>query len=355
MAVTIATYTNAGVNYTPTQLATALGSAFIDSGIMIDWYASFTSGSNQVRVLEVIYDPTKAYGKTYYIFIFSGADIFVTISSGWNTSSNIPAGPTGAGTQYLDWFSTTISTTNALRLTASTTAGFNNAQSATVRRYTSTVRSNFSVILIANGTTTISFFIERTAPNPSMVDLSKEFYTSMFWPRVSRFAATAQVGFQLFPMRTRRTQLGSSLRSVTDGGQFGNYNLAVSPWEIGTDDVFFLMGCECGFIGNDSNFDNNDRFTRRVDLCPNRFSNTNPEYPANVVTPYFNVPFNCYSSAVLPGDFAAGALYNSNTTQTNATVQITPGVEEYEVVAVANADTLGRPTAFFGARTVGSP
>jgi hypothetical protein len=353
MAVTIQSYTTAGASYTPTQLATSLGTALTDAGLNL--YASFTSGSNQVRVFEVTYDGSKAFGKTYYALTFSGADMFASVYSGWNTGSNIPAGPTGVGSQYLDWFSTTLSTAFALRITASTSAGFNNAQSAPVRRYTSAVRPDFSVILMANGSTTVAFVIERTAPTPSMVDLDKEFYTSMMWPKTLRQNFTAQAGFQLFPMRTRRSFLGRSLRGVVDAGNYGYSDTAVSPWQPDSFDYNYLMGFEYGIVGNNSNTGANDSFSRSVILMPVRFANVNTGYSTDFRPPFTGFPLNAYSAATLPADFAIIPVYTSNTIQVNSTIQIVAGSEEYEVIAVSNANVLGEPSIVFGARTVGSP
>ena len=91
---------------TPSAMATALGTVFTDAGLIASggtWYDSFASGGIENRVLEIVYDNSKTYGKTYYWFMFSGADIFVHIATGWNVTSHIPAGQGGAGTQYLDW------------------------------------------------------------------------------------------------------------------------------------------------------------------------------------------------------------------------------------------------------------
>jgi hypothetical protein len=351
MVVTIESYTTAGANYTAANLATAVGDALIDTGIMTDWHDSFTSGSIEGRVLEVVYDNSKTYGKTYYNFLVSGADMFTAVSSGWNSSSNIPAGPSGAGSEYLDWFSTTISTSNALRLTASASAGFNNAQSAVVRRYTSAARANFSVIKLVNGTTSCHFCIERTAPNSSMVDLDLVFYTSLGYVRLANNSSTAQAGFTLYPLRTRRTQLGQSLRGVTNAADFGLNANAVSPWVNSTTEKF-CAGFEYGFPGNDNNSNANYLYARGIIPMPVHFNNVNPAATSDIIAPFSGMPFNPFSSATLPSDFAIIPVYNSNTIQDGATLQVSAGVEEYEVISVLNSTAVGRPSIVFGARTV---
>ena len=357
MAVTTGTYTTAGTNYTPAQLATAVGTALIDSGIMAGWFYSATSGGNEIRVLEVTYDATKTYGKTYYCFFFSGADMFCSVSSGWNTGSGIPSGVGGAGTQYLDWFSTTISAANSCRITASTTAGFNNTQTAPIKRYTSGANPNFSIIQMLNGTTTVPWAIVRTAPTTGMVDLNVEFYTSMVFPRLTIGTSnpTAQAAFQLFPMRTRRSHLGRPLRGNTNVDNYGYSATAVFPWSVyaGTTENF-LIGMEYGAVGNISANNANNTFTRSCIQLPVQFSNVNPLVTTDQRPPFHTLPLNAYSSFVLPSDFAFIPVYNNNTMQVGGTIQISAGTEEWEIISVVNASATGNPSMAFCARTVGS-
>jgi|694.fasta_scaffold05261_38 hypothetical protein len=351
MAVVTESYTTAGGNYTAANLATAVGDALIDTGIMTGWHDSGTSGSLEYRVLEVTYDASKTYGKTYYIFLFSGADMFYTISSGWNGTSNIPAGVGGAGTQYVDWFSTTLSTANACRITASTTAGFNNLQSAPVKRFTSTDRANFSVIQITNGTTNVPFFIERTAPNSTLVDLDKVLYSSIMFPRLITYSLTAAAGFQAFPARLRRSHLGAGLRGSTAPTDYGMSATMLAPWEPFTDAANLYGGRFYGAPGNDSSNTNNSRFERMVDILPIAFANTNPSYATDLRPPFTGMLLDSFSSATLPADFAIIPVYTSNTMQPGEQIVITAGVEVYDIISVVNAGTLGRPSMVFAART----
>jgi hypothetical protein len=349
MVVTTASYTTAGGNYTAANLATAVGDALIGTGIMTGWHDSGSSGGVEYRVLEVVYDASKTYGTTYYIFLFSGADMFYTIASGWNGTSNIPAGVGGAGTQYLDWFSTTLSTANACRMTASTTAGFNNLQSAPVKRFTSNDRANFSVIQITNGTVNVPFFIERTAPNTTMVDLDKVLYTSIMFPRVGVSANTATCGFQAFPVRLRGSHLGAGLRGSTQADHYGMSATMLSPWEPFSNAANLYGGFFYGVPGNESDAISNSNFNRPVQLPPIGFSNTNTRYSVNQAPPFSNMLFNTFSSATLPADFAMVPIYTSNTNEVGATITIDGDV--YTIISVANASTLGLPSMAFCAIT----
>jgi hypothetical protein len=358
MAVTTAPY-SVSANYTPAQFATQVRSMFIDAGLMTDWFASFANGGVENRVLEITYDGSKTYGKTYYWFQFSGADMFVHICTGWNTSSNIPQGVGGVGLQYLDWMSTTTSeTTNHMRVTASGVAGFNSSQSVSMQRITSNVRSNFSVFLLVNGSTPLHLIIDRTAPIASLVDLDKVCYTSMMWCKLSTSNRIGQASFQLFSPRLRRSHLGQALRGIISSGAYGALNTALWPWEIWFGAANQLGNITYGAIGNRNSMYDGDNyaFTVPVFTLPIAFTNTNPAYPADERPVLENYLFNLYSAATLPEDFAIIAIYNNNTVALGSTLQITPGVEEYIVIAVANASTsvpLGEaPTMVFGARTI---
>jgi hypothetical protein len=356
MAVTTASYSVAA-NYSPAQFATQVRSMFIDAGLMTDWVGSFSSGGVENRVLEIPYDGSKTYGKTYLWFQFLGADMFFHISTGWNTSTNIPQGVGGAGTQYLDWMSTTTSaTTNHMRVTASGAAGFNSSQSISIQRITSNVRTNFSVFLLVNGSTALHFFIDKTAPIASLVDLDKVCYTSMMWCKLSTVSRIGEASFQLFSPRLRRSHLGQALRGDTNAANYGASNTAVSPWEPWFGASRQLGNITYGAIGNTSNQPGNYQFSVPVFTLPIAFTNTNPAYSADERPIFENLPLNLYSGATLPEDFIIVAIYTSNTITIGSTLVITAGVEEYIVIAVANASTsvpLGEaPTMIFAARTI---
>jgi hypothetical protein len=282
--------------------------------------------------------------------------MFYTVSSGWNGTSNIPAGVGGAGTQYLDWFHTAsppvLSTSSACRMTASTTAGFNNLQSAPVKRFTSNDRANFSLIQVTNGTTNVPFFIERTAPNATMVDLDKVLYTSIMFPRVGVFATTATCGFQAFPVRLRGSHLGAGLRGSTQADHYGLSETMLSPWEPFSNAANLYGGFFYGVPGNANSAISNSNFNRAVQLPPIGFSNTNTRYSVNQAPPFTGMLFNSFSSATLPSDFAMIPVFTSNTMQPGEEIVISAGTEVYTIITVANASTLGDPSIAFCARTV---
>jgi hypothetical protein len=137
---------------------------------------------------------------------------------------------------------------------------------------------------------------------------------------------------------------------------YGASNTAVSPWETWFGAGRQLGSITYGAIGNSSNNAENYGFSTQVFTLPIAFTNTNPAYSADERPVLENYLLNLSSGATLPEDFAIIAIYNNNTVALGSTLQITPGVEEYIVIAVANASTsvpLGEaPTMVFGGRVI---
>jgi hypothetical protein len=74
MAVTKQTYT-ASATWTASGLASIFRSAFIDAGLMTEWHDSFLN-TIENRVLEITYNGSKTYGKTYHWFQFTTSGVF---------------------------------------------------------------------------------------------------------------------------------------------------------------------------------------------------------------------------------------------------------------------------------------
>lgn len=101
MPVTKQTY-SAAANWTSENAANILRSAFIDAGIMTDWYDSFSIGANIVRVLKVEYNGAKVYGASFYAFAFVDGYLNVHLASDWKASGTAPIN-IPIGTQYIDY------------------------------------------------------------------------------------------------------------------------------------------------------------------------------------------------------------------------------------------------------------
>jgi hypothetical protein len=343
MAVTVETY-NVVINYTAAQYAAQIEEAFKDASLMTEWFDSFANGAIEHRILKIEYDNTKTYGITYYWFIFSGADMFVHICTGWNATTHVPT-----GTQYLDFLSNLTNTTAYHCRFAAQNAN----QSATITRFTSQERANFSVFFVKNGTVEFNFFIEITAPIASIVDLSKVCYSSLMTARTRVFSNTGIVNFQLFPPTLRRHYLGIGLREMSSVGEFGASNTASAPWEFGNFVPQRFGGFAYGWSGNASDTTQNYQFSIPLTLImPVGHTLNNDAYTSNYRPTFTGLLISPYSNATLPADFSIYGTYDNITLVNLGTVTITAGVEVGQIINVSNGPNLsGSVTVMIYART----
>jgi hypothetical protein len=318
MTVTTETYT-ATTTWTAAELADLFKDAFIDAGLMTDWYDSFLN-TIENRILEVQYDGAKTYGKTYYWFQFTTGGVFLHVATGWNSTTHVPT-----GTQYIDYFSTSTNTTSNHRqlvtLSASTTA--------TLTRYTSAINTDFSWFLLKNGTTTYNFHVpDAGAPEVSWLDLNKV----LFCPFVNAFTQVSSThGFLRFRNNSpqlRRSYLGSTaLRGATDANSF-----VFIYWDMSHYGYCGLGNASASVF---SNIPNNSLESYTV--LPVAFNNTNPAYSTDQVPVFTGVNYNQYLSESMPADFGISFHYANNTMAVLDKLIVTASTEEWEMLAVTNS------------------
>jgi hypothetical protein len=320
MAVTVQTYT-ATATWTASDLAGAFRSAFIDAGLMTEWFDSFLSGSVENRVLEVQYDNSKTYGKAYYWFQFTTTGVFMHLATGWTAGSDVPS-----GTQYLDYFATTTNST----ANHETIMAMVNTTTATVTRYSSGETSGFAMFLIKNGSTTNVLHIARAAvPRPSWIDLDKSMYHLALNPSANVNNLTGRAGFPMRGACLRRSFLGgSALRSGTNSGQ---YIAALNGSNIG-----YWYTC----FGNASNTGNNYTGLVSTAILPVYFNNTNTSYSTDSIPVFSGLPYSAYANEALPSDFGIGFHFANNTMAPLDTFTVSAGSEVWDVLAVANSGTI---------------
>ena len=330
MTVVPQTYT-ATATWTASQLADIFKQAFIDAGLMTDWFDSFTN-TVENRILRVIYDAGKTYGTTYYWFMFTTGGVFTHTALSWNATTHVPS-----GTQYLDYFSTTTNaTTNHQTLVslASTTT-------TTITRYTSGINAGATWFVIRNGSTSRTFFIPTASYGPSaFVNLNFVAYNGM----VAIFNSTSnnQTFFNIATAagHTRRTFLGSaSLRGELTGTEYA---------ESITINRFIVAG-----NNNDIGSNISGSFGDGGTVLPTALVNTNSGLAADY-TPVYTSPSISPYQAALPADFAFAPYYASNVMEVQDTFVVSSGTEEWEMMAVALNGTLANSAKImFLARTVG--
>lgn len=306
MAVTKQAYA-AIAPWSATDVAGIFQQAFIGAGLMTSWYDSFTA-TREHRVLEVVYDGAKTYGKTYYWFTFDGVGVWVRTSTGWNTTTHVPT-----GTQYVDYFDTLTSSNNAAypMLTVS------NSISVSLTRYTSGTRSFF---VLRSGTTYFTFTIDPPDTTfRTFYDFSKGYHSGIW--RAS--ATQQQVRFSSLTRNRRELFLGSTLNQYQAEGAHRTemvFNILSLPRNNGSWSVWDGQPNE-GFI------------------LPGWTTGSNPSAGSNFNPVFTNIRPNSVQTGDLPADFGVSCIKNSNilAIQDNATV--TAGVEEYEILAFANSGT----------------
>jgi hypothetical protein len=328
MAVTKATYT-ATATWTASTLAGIFRSAFIDAGLMTEWYDSFLN-TVENRVLEVDYG-TGTYANTYYWFQFTTAGVFYAQAASWNAASDVPS-----GTQYLDYFATTTNaTTNHVQLLALSTA-----TTVTLTRYTS---GNHTFFVLRSGATYYTFGIDHAGVSlQSWMDLSKGYHNGMV--RANCLAHGTNNGGLAFltPFRLRRAFLD------------GCVNLGGTA--IGTNYTDELPVSGIGSVGAVSNQSTNTyvlatSFNAPL-LVPFGSATANPAFSTDFNPVFTGIRHLSTVAANLPADFGYTASRTNNTNAIQDTLTVSAGVEVWEVIAFANgAGTSGQPSPLFLART----
>lgn len=325
MAVTKQVYT-LSPTWTASGLASLFRSAFIDAGLMTEWYDDFLSGSVENRILEVVNDGTKTYGTVYYWFMFTTTTVAVHTALGWNTTTNVPT-----GTQYQNYFSTTTNSTTNHNLLYSTLVS---TTSLTLTRYTSAINTSCTWFYLRQSVS-LRFLIPFGAYTAtSFVDQNVMAFNGFTYSNSGTTSQGANIVFAHAGGHTRRTYLGATATRDGTFAQYYNYNVLLNNYSA---------------IGNSSqNADGNIDNEANIRLLTAR-TNTHTGLASDYTPVFTSIQYSPYAP-VLPADFAFCAYYTSTAVAVQDTFIVTAGVEEYEVLVVTNG-TAG--SILFLARTVG--
>ena len=338
MAVTKEVYT-ASATWTASQLATLFTDAFIDAGLMTDWYDSFVSSSIENRVLEITYDGAKTYGKAYYWFMFTTSGVFISVATGWNTTTNVPT-----GTARLDYFQTTTNTTgNHTTLVT----GLSTGTAVELVRYTSGSNSAYSWFTLRNGATPTPFFIAPAATSIApWIDLNKVMFHH-FIPTKLTVSTTGSAGRAAVEFLSAY-QVG---RSYTAGGAL---RLSFNDTSAFTTRTFTLGYVAMGNAQNSfsSNFAGEFDLLSRCVIAPYGFNNVNTAYTTDYQPVINGYSYSHYISSAMPTDF--GVVFNYGTTAFSYgdRIIVTAAVEEWEIYGFANNTALDAPSALIVSRVV---
>jgi len=331
MAVTKQVYT-LNPTWTASGLANLFRSAFIDAGLMTEWYGAFLSGSVENRILEVVNDSTKTYGTVYYWFMFTTTEIAIHTALNWNNTTNAPS-----GTQYQNFYSTTTnSTTNHLSFVNTLTT----ATSLTLTRYTSAINASCTWFVFRQSSTIFRFLIPFGAYTAtSFVNQNLTAFNGVISTTGASTFYYGIMAFMHYAGHTRRTFLGSSALNGTT---------SVTAFRLIPQFLRYAP------IGNNSgsgttNVDQNTITT----WLPTAFTNTHTGLAADHTPVFTSIQCSPYLP-VLPADFGLTGYYANIAITTGDTLVVSAGTEEYEVIAHQAANnSSGGGTCVLLARTVG--
>ncbi len=331
MAVTKQTYTvpSVGQSWVTADIANAFRSAFIDAGLMTDWYDSFTSGSGVKRVLEVVYDPAKVYGKIYYVFAFQDGNApSLTIATGWNAITHVPT-----GTQYLDYKSLPANWSAGSNLNSTILSGaLSTATPFKLHRYTSQATPNQSWFIIQQNTLVYSPFtiLPGNLSLFSWIDLDKSIVPGIMKLVTSVSAYVGVMDFAQQENVRRTVGIGTALNGFAPTYGDGSYH-----------NISHIHYRYSGSGIGSGNYNNNGgaSFTQSF-VIPVGSTAANPAYTSNYVPISKGMPWCQYTSTLLADDFAVYAHYANNTMAFEDRFVVTAGVEEWEILAVTNNGTL---------------
>jgi hypothetical protein len=336
MAVSKQTY-SASPTWTAQQAADLFRSAFIDAGLMTEWHSSFNNGSFEHRVLEVVYDATKTYGKCYYWFLFSGTFIGVSIASSWTASATAPS-----GTALLDFHSNLTNNTQRHFGLGGTLSSSTELQ---LVRYTSGLDGDFSYFVIRAGASTRPFMISpKTVELVPWLDLDKVMFHEIVLPQLFvsgiNSAAPSRFIFQTL-CRIRRSFLeGGSTRGLSEAN-FTLYSSRVTP----------LHAYE-SYSQVTGNVNVNTHANTTTIVIPQGLGDTNPAYSGRYSPVLFGCSYSPYTKTSLPQDMAIHFPFVNVSLGFGDKIVVDAGIEEWEILAANNNINADAPSTVLLARVI---
>jgi hypothetical protein len=324
MAVTKQVYT-LSPTWTASGLASLFRSAFIDAGLMTEWYDDFLSGSVENRILEVVNDGTKTYGTVYYWFMFTTTTVAVHTALDWDATTHVPT-----GTQYQNYFSTTTNSTTNHRILDSSLV---TTTSLTLTRYTSAINTSCTWFYLRQSDS-LRFLIPFGAYTAtSFVDQDITAFNGLTYCFSSTASSGATLQFGHGGGHTRRTYLGATATNGSTFSQYYNYFVGLNNYSA---------------IGNSLQSGSNNVDNEVNIRLPTALANTHTGLASDYTPVFTSIQYSPYAPA-LPADFAMCSYYASTAVAVQDTFIVSAGVEEYEVLVVTNGST---GSILFLARTV---
>jgi hypothetical protein len=333
MAVTKQTYI-ALPTWTNIQAANLLEDAFIGAGFMTDWYDAFRANNIEHRILEIEYDGTKDYGTCYYWFAIDSNSIRVSVTSGWDSTANIPT-----GTQYQDFYSTDTSTVANHAIIASSLVATTQLD---LVRYTSAINSDYSWFVLRNGSTPVPFMIApASTPIVPWLDLDKflfhHFVRTTYASSPSTNSTLAGIRFNDSYRVRRSYRDGQGVSTAT--GNFGYISTT------------FPLFSYRSLANTPSGATSTPAETAHNVAVPYGFT-SNSAFESEYTPIVFGYSYSPYVLDPVPIDFGMQFSYTPSAFQFADRVVVDAGIEEWEVFDFRNNSTTTSASPLMLARVV---
>jgi hypothetical protein len=372
MAVTKQAYT-VGAPWLNFQLADQFRQAFIDAGLMAAWHDSFTTGSGvageleEHRVIRIVYDASKKYGTVFHWFVFrpSGRISYAYVHQ-WDAIAHVPLGTyrkERLQTSYNE-LGSSIFSEGSHRIFATQVL----STTTTLTRYSSSVRPNFAMFLLKGGSNFQCFFL--MPPN------------TQFQPYIDLQVNTC--GGLVAPVLSTKSGIGNldgnlQMQAVVDFCHFFHYSDNIFAYGFSGRPTYD-WGCAYAFVpgvtyslfgaGTSDSSQNNltaagsfqggDRIRNTLSTPPDvtgialpcELAVDNADRASSSTPVFSDLPYSLYIVDRLPIDFGVVGHFSNNTMEVQDIFQVTPGLEEWEILANLNLGNSRSPSALVVARVI---
>jgi len=319
-------------SWTAVDLAALFRDAFIAAGLMSDWHDNFTNSNIQSRILRVVHDATKAYGTTFYWFMFTVDGIYLQTVLGWDTVNKVPTGTVPL--DYLQLATNTVSN-HWWWLGAQPYNGF----AVTLNVFTSGENADVTFLQLRRGTNRAAFTIQ--GPGQSFqpyIDLNKGFVPGFEWVSINTMGNSAAVRFMPGPTVRRDLILGAALRNTFTS----TYQTSIAGGMPRI--VYSGIGRDTGSSAFGTNVQGMPSSTSQHGggiILPMLDPLANPAV-GNFSNPvYHSMIYNPYIVDSLPSDFGINFHYDTNVLTSADRLIVTSEEEEWEILTAGSNSTAG--------------
>lgn len=198
------------------------------------------------------------------------------------------------------------------------------------------------MVFIRNGSTSSNFHIAHPSVAGkivSWIDLNKVFFHHLLQSTVGTSSVQGYARFRQFlALRRSYHPVGSGLYGATSAGLYNNNSFNYTNYIVS---AYSGVG---NLSSSTSNFNGAGNYDPAYELppigLPVAFSNNNPAYAANVTPIFTGAQYSQYLLKGLPDDFGISMHYANNTMALQDRLVVSSGVEEWEMINVANNATI---------------